>query len=363
MRKLLILLTSISMIATTSCTTTPVASSGSGTGTGNPIVIGVVTANDQPVANARVTIRRESETSQTHNYNYLGREFDSLGAVFTDENGEYRFTLNDTGTFIIEITGDNDIASLKRIVIEDNDTVAERKSTLLPLDTIRGKVSFWGEDDSKADLYVYGTDHSAAIDESGDFEIVVPSGLMQLLIVPESDDYLPWTSEQILSTDELDEIMILAIEPKSYSYTCDSLIVRAILDSNNLTSIAVDKITTTDDGRIEEFDVNPDFTNFGKIDVSGYISVIPSEIGGLLELEELEIQYTSVTSLPESIGNLVNIEELELNNNQLTTLPESFVNLKPTTELDLKGNKLQLSDELSDWASKYSPGWEDQQLD
>ncbi len=350
------------MMVILSCTTTPVASSGSGTGTGNPIVIGIVTANDLPVANARVTIRRESQTAVDHNHNYLGTEFDTSGAVFTDENGHYHFTLTDTGTFIIDIVGADNTASSARIVVAENDTITPNDCKLQPLDTLRGTVSFWGGEATEADIYITGTDRSFHIDNSGAFQIEAPVGLVQISIVAESNQYKPMIRRQVLSNSDLGEVMILASEPRSSSYTCDSLIIRAILDSNDLTSVNVSQVTKKENDRIEEFDISPDFTYFNKLDIAGYITVIPTEIGGLLALKELEIQFTAVTSLPESIANLVNITELELNHNRLTSLPESFVNLTPTKELDLKGNRLVLSDELATWATKYSPNWKDEQL-
>ena len=57
------------------------------------------------------------------------------------------------------------------------------------------------------------------------------------------------------------------------------------------------------------------------------LTSLPKEIGNLVNLRELDLNYNQLTSLPKEIGSLVNLEELYLDFNQLTSLPKEIGNL------------------------------------
>jgi hypothetical protein len=116
------------------------------------------------------------------------------------------------------------------------------------------------------------------------------------------------------------------------------------------------------------------------IDYGGKEIKIPSSVGNLLDLTELEINLRNLQEIPQSIGNLVNLKTLSINNNygsffitnpniipdhdyhfirnlknlehleiiatHFTNLPESVRNLSKLTKLDISRNQIQ---ELPEW--------------
>ena|GEM_PF-899558 len=70
------------------------------------------------------------------------------------------------------------------------------------------------------------------------------------------------------------------------------------------------------------------------------IGVLPSEIGGLTNLDTLSLGYNNITNIPFEIGNLVNLQLLNLTRNQLTTLPLEIGDLNNLRSLAMGGNNL-----------------------
>ncbi|MCW7475421.1 leucine-rich repeat domain-containing protein [Leptospira levettii] len=58
------------------------------------------------------------------------------------------------------------------------------------------------------------------------------------------------------------------------------------------------------------------------------VGVLPTSVGNLNKVEELTLQYDSLTTLPKEIGNLKQLKILNLFGNPLTTLPEELGNLE-----------------------------------
>jgi internalin A len=79
-----------------------------------------------------------------------------------------------------------------------------------------------------------------------------------------------------------------------------------------------------------------------ELDLSGMnLSMVPSEIGDLTNLNSLDLRSNQIKTLPESIGNLSNLNSLDLKSNRLEILPESIGNLIELESLDLRGNRLK----------------------
>lgn len=335
--------------------------SGNASETGNPIIMGeALLKSGQAVDSVTLIVRKQNSTSDDENYSYLGEEFDENGEA-TVAIDEFDFTLLESGTYLVELRSGDTLSAIQYLTVLADRTYELPQMVLDTLESISGSVTLHGG--STADVYVYakGQKRFTKVESDGTFTLPVPQGLVAIKVVPQSEEYLPVEMSNILTGTTLDEIKILAKQPVSTNYECDSLIIRTILDSNRLYSIKVEQVTEQSGGRVVEFDVAPDTNQPDLINISGQIVTIPSEIGGLTALEELEIQYTSLTSLPESIGLLTNLIELELNDNNLTSLPQSIVNLTPTGELTLSRNALKLSAQQAEWATKYDPDWEESQ--
>ncbi len=87
-----------------------------------------------------------------------------------------------------------------------------------------------------------------------------------------------------------------------------------------------------------------------KLDLSNRdIDEIPSEIGELIELEELNLSYNNIKSLPESISGLKQLKSLLLMRNELSHLPRSIGQLPKLKLLDISYNKLtELPEEIGE---------------
>jgi Leucine-rich repeat (LRR) protein len=72
------------------------------------------------------------------------------------------------------------------------------------------------------------------------------------------------------------------------------------------------------------------------------LTVLPSEIGQLTNLDTLRLEGNQLTVLPPEIGQLASLRRLALDGNRLTTLPRELADLlSGGLELGLAGNPLQ----------------------
>ena len=71
---------------------------------------------------------------------------------------------------------------------------------------------------------------------------------------------------------------------------------------------------------------------------SNFITSIPTEIGALTVLKDLWLERNAITSLPTEVGALTGLEVLSLPYNQLTGVPEEFRAVDPSSYCDLSGN-------------------------
>jgi len=78
-----------------------------------------------------------------------------------------------------------------------------------------------------------------------------------------------------------------------------------------------------------------------KLDLySSSIYSLESDIGQLVNLEKLYLNYNNLTTLPGSIGNLEKLKLLDIPSNQLTFLPITIGSMINLETLNLSGNKL-----------------------
>ncbi len=71
------------------------------------------------------------------------------------------------------------------------------------------------------------------------------------------------------------------------------------------------------------------------------IEIIPSSIGNLTALRELDLGGNNLKKLPSEIGNLKSLEKLYLSFNKFTTFPESITFLPSLKELHINGNNIR----------------------
>lgn len=80
--------------------------------------------------------------------------------------------------------------------------------------------------------------------------------------------------------------------------------------------------------------VNPEF-------FAPTVTYLPRELGNLVNLRELHLQFNGLAELPEEIGNLNNLEDLKLGGNKLKSLPASIGKLKKLEILTVWNNELE----------------------
>ncbi|MGC2596377.1 MAG: leucine-rich repeat domain-containing protein [Rhabdochlamydiaceae bacterium] len=70
------------------------------------------------------------------------------------------------------------------------------------------------------------------------------------------------------------------------------------------------------------------------------LTILPKEIGQLVNLKTLHLCNNQLVTLPKEIGQLVKLETIDLENNQLVTLPEEIGQLVNLKWLNLRNNQL-----------------------
>lgn len=83
-----------------------------------------------------------------------------------------------------------------------------------------------------------------------------------------------------------------------------------------------------------------------KLDVSGkgLTGALPSQIGQLTNLAELDASDNKMTGLPAELGQLSKLEILNVSNNRLTGLPMELANLTQLRIFDISGNQYSKQD-------------------
>jgi protein scribble len=71
-----------------------------------------------------------------------------------------------------------------------------------------------------------------------------------------------------------------------------------------------------------------------------FIPSLPSSIGGLTRLTNLNVDRNKLESLPPEVGRLVNVGVLSLRENRLSSLPHEIGTCEELHVLDVSGNRL-----------------------
>ena len=116
----------------------------------------------------------------------------------------------------------------------------------------------------------------------------------------------------------------------------DRRVLLDILEQNPLTTLDWDA-TETDISEWTGVTVAND--RIVELSISGAnLSVIPSSISNLSQINVLDLSNNSIETVPDSIGQLNNLVTLNLNSNQLNDLPESITEITKLTSLDISSN-------------------------
>lgn len=78
-----------------------------------------------------------------------------------------------------------------------------------------------------------------------------------------------------------------------------------------------------------------------KLDFSSLnLDTVPSTVGYLSYLEEVELEYNNLSSIPETIGDLTNLSILNLSDNEITSLPYNIRKLINLSEFTIFSNNI-----------------------
>ena len=82
-------------------------------------------------------------------------------------------------------------------------------------------------------------------------------------------------------------------------------------------------------------------TNLQQLDLfDNQLTGLPTEIGQLTSLQQLDLRYNQLSELPTEIGQLTSLQQLDLSHNQLNALPVEIGQLTSLRQLDLSHNQL-----------------------
>ncbi len=258
--------------------------------------------------------------------------------VQTDETGKFRFPGLAIGRYTIEIK-DGEARGAK---VEFHLDQGIAHLTLLP-DTLTATSNLQGTLKTFANarglvttVRVFGLERIAYADSLGAFILPdMPQGLYTLRINVQSTDF-----------DSLDTAGIIVLPARVNStgqlpvpfkgcrdYICDSLAVRAILDTNGKKAVRVDSVAPKDaaSGRILALTLS-------------YMDLIklPAEVGALQALKILHAPGNRFTTLPIELLNLHALEILYLENNMLRELPARLGEMTSLKQILLNTNNLSV---------------------
>ncbi len=124
-------------------------------------------------------------------------------------------------------------------------------------------------------------------------------------------------------------LLVFSLTIFSQNYKEDSLAVRAILDSNGLSTVTVEEVSKVGNNRIDTLLLQ-----------ERALSTLPSEIGNITKLTHLDLHDNSLESIPSEIGNLKDLAFLDLRYNELTDIPTTIGSLTALGRLYLSNNNI-----------------------
>lgn len=300
--------------------------SGTGSQAGNGIVTAVVLYEDSTVAeNAEIYVRSTNylkDTASNVVEDYITK---------IDNHGKMTIEMDPDSEFVIEIRDNKGYATLVHC------STNAYKGDSLDFDTLFmvKEAMFFGKVDltnipDYVPVYVqvYGMDKIEKVDHEGNFKFdKMPAGTYKVKILPAHQDYEPIDDQKIAlgPNDSLEMSTILLHQ----DFWKDTLIIRDILDLNNLDTLSVDDVVERDSiGRINKL-----------ILIDRGIDTLPQQIG-MLRLNTLILSGNNLSSIPFEIDKIQSLEYLDLARNNISKLVWTIVELRNLRYLDLSENSL-----------------------
>ncbi|MBD3320040.1 MAG: hypothetical protein GF350_02990, partial [Chitinivibrionales bacterium] len=304
---------------------------GGGVNTGNARAVGeIVNPDGTSAVHIPLALRRADAIADTSVLPAKSR--DASYDLVTDENGRFLIPAIDTGEYVLEFTKGDSLALLCRFTIDRSDATADLGLQMLrKTSVLSGKIDstvLRGNETIVA--FIEGTDRFAAADSTGSFVLDhIPQADSIAVLVLAKNNAGVFAARIIASVDST-PTDISTIRLNS-GYAADTLIIRAILDSNGLHAVAATEVCSPD-SLMRYVD---------SITMRGRgLEELPPRIGELVQLRSLNLDSNMLTSLPDEIGKLRNLISLIVTENLLSTMPTSLWNIPVLRKVNIRGNAM-----------------------
>ncbi|MBN1308368.1 MAG: leucine-rich repeat domain-containing protein [Chitinispirillaceae bacterium] len=137
-------------------------------------------------------------------------------------------------------------------------------------------------------------------------------------------------SEDLRSTDTSDA--------SCTDYACDSSVIRQILDMNGLDTVAVQSVSSVNNGRVVQLHLVYDQSLLRSLPKR--LAILPASVGRLSALQNLDVSGNTLDSVPESIGRCTDLEFLCMYRNRLSVFPGWITGCTGLKRLGLGENQL-----------------------
>jgi hypothetical protein len=327
------------------------------------MIAGIVTANDgTPVAGARVFIRKITYIQDTAS---LVNEVKPDAVTLSD--GSFKLDSIVPDDYQIEVNDRDKYAKL----ISCNKALFITPSISLGTIALLPVAGFYGTVDrinipSTVRIYaqIYGLERVQQVDNIGEFYFAgLPAGIHIIRLLSSNGQF---------GIMERDTIEVKPAENRDagtyllpFDFYRDTMIVRALLDSNGLDTIPASAVIALRDGRV--VDLNLTGLGISRITPAvmylrlrhlrlgeNAIDSIPPEVGRIPSLTDLTLKRNVIVFLPGSIGDLSCLKHLDLSRNKLNSLPLNIIKLVNLEFLSVDYNHLTKVDTpVKIWLDTY----------
>ncbi len=377
--KLLLLSCAISvLIHCSGDTSSQIAGGGSSTEV-SAVAGEVIYPDGTPVNNAHVILRPaeylpDSAASETYCATH------SIKETFTKQDGTYIVDSIFPDVYKIELSYQDTLSAMVSVhVASEGKTVTLPEEKIIPMAEITGKVQIDNVDSGRGRVQIYGMERATSADSTGLFKLRVPVGSHILHIDVLSPDMRETVDKMNVELDvtagEKRDVgtLNLARPPMRpcFDGTCDSMVIRHVLDTLKLESVAVDSVCTWQNGRIVALSFRGHFIEFVPREISRLMKITAldfgktglkslfHDIGMMRNLNSLRLDSNKLRKLPKEIGYLPYCATLDISSNELDSLPISITTLRPMVYLNLSGNRLcNLDGSVIPWAQRFDPDWQ-----
>jgi hypothetical protein len=355
---------------------------GGSSGTEVSAVVGMVVGPDgNPVTNAVVRVRPVeylADSAQSAAYVSAHTLFDTITGI----DGSFSISQALPDSYSVEIVCDDTLGAFTQFRYgPELKPLRIPALRVLPLAQLSGTVQISYSTNAYGNIQVYGLDRTALADSFGNFSILLPQGSHKIHIGGYTKD-----SARPVEFDGMDMSFNVGWgEDKNLGYyylkppppppcidgSCDSAIVRRILDAAGVPQGRMSEVTKAQNGRIVELNLRgcplpngipPDVNKLVELRVldlgqTGVPAMFP-DMGRMTKLEIVRFDGDHLSMFSSSIGNCIALKELNLFGNELTALPLSIVSLNALTDLNVGNNRLCSVDSATGaWIDRYDPYW------